>query len=495
MSIDAQRGIRALPAIAMKHKLLLLLVLTASPAVAADEPADLVVSGLSIVDVETGQIREGQTLLIRDGVIRSIGSDERMASAAGAGVTHRDFEGRFAIPGLWDMHVHLRGGPEMAEDNRLWMRQYVGYGVTSIRDAGGDIPSDVLSWKAAIASRSEPWPRIFTALRKVDGRPALRQGSVEIASQINIPGALESLKASGADFIKVNDGVFPDSIYLGVVSYANQLGLKSAGHVPVGVSVGELAKAGLGSVEHAYFLTKFASAEEERLKQKFSAQSPGSDPFADYFGMFNEFAATVDDDKAIRAFRSMAEAGIAITPTIYLTKRWFSITADTLPEDDAGYFDTPASILRTHDTAGWIAYMNARPPGRRAADLRMISEAQRLVGLAARHGVTILAGTDTGTTNTFMYPGDSLHHEMVELVQAGLTPREALAAATVNAASWFGLDEMAGSIATGKWADIVILDDNPLADIGNTRSVNAVIRAGILHDRESLEQLRQLPGH
>lgn len=113
--------------------------------------------------------------------------------------------------------------------------------------------------------------------------------------------------------------------------------------------------------------------------------------------------------------------------------------------------------------------------------------------LAASEGVTILAGSDTGTTNVFMYPGDSLHHELAELVWAGLSPLEALQAASINAATWFGLADEAGSIDAGKWADIVILDANPLEDIRNSRSAVAVVQLGVLHDQAALKRLRKLP--
>jgi len=470
--------------------LLLLLLLASAVATAGGQP-EIIVSGLSIIDLDTGQVREKQTLTIRDGIIRTIAPDGQLDLDSDFEAVHYDAAGRFAFPGLWDMHVHLRGGPDLADANRLWMRQYVGYGVTSIRDAGGDIPDDIVAWREDIAERTLLGPRIFTSLRKVDGSPILRQGSVEIDSTAKISGALESLNTAGADFIKVNDGAFPDSVFLQILAEARSLGLKTAAHVPVSLSAQDLADNGLGSIEHAYFMTKFASGGE---KQKAEVSTDAEDdPFRAYFGRYNDFAANADDNKAAQNFRHLAEGGVAVVPTLYLLKRWFVVDESTRAEDDPGYFETPAAIVRTHGTEGYIAYANSRTPERAAADRRMVSESQRLVGLAARLGVTILAGSDTGTTNTFMYPGDSLHQELAELVGAGLSPREALRAATVNPASWFGLDDLSGSLQEGKWADVVIVDENPLEDIRNTRKISAVIRDGTLYDREALERLRQLP--
>ena len=469
------------------------LLLATTIAYAVESDPGLVLSGLSVVDVESGEVTAGQTVIIRDGVIHSIEPDEAVSATQYPDAVVHDLSGRFAIPGLWDMHVHLRGGPDLAADNRVWLRQYLGFGVTTVRDAGGDLPGEVLSWKQAIAEQTLTGPRILTSLRKVDGKPVSRRGSVEIASQEDVPGAIARLKSAGADFIKVNDGNFPDSTFLEILGYSRDLGLPTAAHIPLAVSIDELATAGLGSIEHAYALLKFASADAQELVDRFTHESPGGDPFARYFGMYSAFAASIDDEQAIRAFRYMRQSGIAVTPTIYLLHRWFMIDDSTSAEDDPGYFETPASILLTHDTAGWIQYMNQRPPERKAADVRMVAEAQRLVGLAAEQGVTILAGSDTGTTNTFMYPGDSLHHELVELGRAGLSPLQALRAASINAAEWFGLGDEAGSIDSGKWADIVVLEDNPLVDIRNSRTIVAVIQSGRFYDRAALQRLRTLP--
>lgn len=476
----------------MKRFTALVLLLVKAIAFAAEPGPELILTGLSVIDVETGEVSAPQSLHIRDGMIQSFGPDEAVSAACHPDAVVHDLGGRFAVPGLWDMHVHLRGGPELAADNRRWMRQYLGFGVTAIRDAGGDIPDVVLSWKESIAKHVISGPRIFSSLRKVDGTPTQRRGSVELASPTDIPGAINNLRVAGADFVKVNDGRFPGSTFLAVLRQARELDLPTAGHVPVDVFVEELSTAGLGSIEHAYHLTKFASAEEMQLIDRFTNQAPGDDPFAQYFGMYSSFAASMDEEKAKQALQLMRRSGIAITPTLYLLRRWFMVDESTSAEDDSGFFETPESILLTHGAPGWIEYQNQRSPERRSADARMVSETQRLVGLAAQEGVVILAGSDTGTTNTFMYPGDSLHNELAELVEAGLSPLQALRAATINAATWFALDDEAGSIETGKWADIVVLDENPLIDIHNSRSIFAVVQFGRLYDRQALEQLRTL---
>lgn len=462
-------------------------------ATAATAGAETILSGLSVIDVRSGDILENRTLVIDDGIIRSIESGSDLADSGGPDARHYDFSGHYAIPGLWDMHVHLRGGPKMAEDNRLWLRQYLGYGVTTVRDAGGDIPEFVLEWRDAIAAGAMSGPTIYTSLRKIDGSPVFRPGSVEIRDVSEIDQALRSLESVGADFIKVNDGEFSNEVFLEIIRQADILGLDTAAHIPIDLSIESLADAGLDSIEHDFFLLMFGSAREREVIDKYRNAEVEGDPFMHYFGMFNDFATEIDEDKARRNLRVMARRKIAITPTLYLGKRWHDIDPAVDPKQEPGYAETPESILRSHDPQGYIAYMGERSGERVAADLNMIAEARRLVGMAAEEGVDILAGSDTGKNNTFMYPGDSLHHELAALVDAGLSPRQAIAAATVNAAAWLGVADQAGAIEEGMRADIVLLEGNPLEDIRNTRSIVAVIRAGRLYDTPALDELRRLP--
>jgi imidazolonepropionase-like amidohydrolase len=119
--------------------------------------------------------------------------------------------------------------------------------------------------------------------------------------------------------------------------------------------------------------------------------------------------------------------------------------------------------------------------------------ARDLVGIAAEEGVTILAGTDTGAGNSFMYPGFTLHAELEELVAAGLSPLEALQAATIRAAEWFGAENRLGTVAEGKAADLVLLDGNPIDDIASTRAIAGVVLNGVYFDEPALERLRTLP--
>ena len=150
--------------------------------------------------------------------------------------------------------------------------------------------------------------------------------------------------------------------------------------------------------------------------------------------------------------------------------------------------ETPSLILDTHDPEFWDALSDELLPIQR----KIVQQARRLLKIAADDGVTILAGSDTGTNNSFLYPGDSLHAELEAMADIGMSPRQALQSATTNPARWMGLDKMFGSVSPGSTADLVILESNPLDDISSTRSIVGVVQQGVYFDRAKLEELRKL---
>ena len=169
-----------------------------------DDPRPWAVADVTVIDVRTGEVRPDETIVVRHGVIESVGPAAAADLPSGTLVVEE--RGRYAIPGLWDMHVHMRGGPALEAANERWLRQYLGFGVTAVRDAGGDSPDAVLRWKRAVARGQIYGPRIFTSLRKIDGPEGAWAGSIPVASSSDVPRALDELTAAGADFIKVYDG-------------------------------------------------------------------------------------------------------------------------------------------------------------------------------------------------------------------------------------------------------------------------------------------------
>jgi len=162
-----------------------------------------------------------------------------------------------------------------------------------------------------------------------------------------------------------------------------------------------------------------------------------------------------------------------------------------LREDDSFRNDARLRYIPQSEVKGWTAQTDTRNVNLTAEEITnrkiRLEKETELVGEMHRAGVKILAGTDLG--NPYVYPGFSLHDELALLVQAGLTPLEALQTAIINPAKFFGKEKELGTIEKGKLADLVLLDANPLADINNTRKINAVVLNGRLLDRAALDKL------
>lgn len=466
-------------------------------------PASLALTDVAVVDVETGAVLRDRTILVDDGVIRSVSSAAEAAAAIGAGTRVIDGARRYAIPGLWDMHVHFRTGPgadvsrsDLIRENRALLPQYVGYGVTAVRDCGGDMPEAVLAWRKQIADGTLIGPRIFTSLRKLDGPPPSRggrevstQGSVAVASPAEAAAAVERLVAAGADFIKLNDFWIDDATYFAVLAAAKARGMPTAGHVPFQMPLDDVIEAGIGSIEHDDHLLKAAFPDDRAFSADLArAIAAGEiEPFPD---LIARLAARADHDRARVVLRRMASRGVALTPTALMLAQVVSDVGTAGHDGDERLAQVPLSIRASFEQR--VGDAASRSPEEVASHVHAAAVARELVGIAAQEGVTILAGTDTGAGNSFMYPGFTLHAELEELVAAGLSPLEALQAATIRGAQWFGASARYGTIAAGKAADIVILEGNPLADIANTRSIAGVALSGVYFDAAALERLRTL---
>ena len=151
---------------------------------------------------------------------------------------------------------------------------------------------------------------------------------------------------------------------------------------------------------------------------------------------------------------------------------------------------TPALMRETF--AERVEGSISRSPDQIGSDTRLSEHNRRLLAQATAHGVTVLASTDTGAVNSYLFSGDSLHGELAELVSVSLTPLQALRAATIDAAQWLEEDADYGTLEAGKTAHFVVLRSNPLGDISNTRAIEAVVQGGRYIRKKELHGLRQL---
>ncbi len=426
---------------------------------------------VTVIDVVAGSRIPRQTVLISGPTISGVGPSREVGRPAGFRVVNG--QGKFLIPGLWDMHVHL------SMIGRSALAVFLSTGVTGVRDMGGN-PATVLAWRDSVAAGTLDGPRIKAPgnivessrwLRSIIGRtekldqPELlaelkRRFALETAA--DGPRVVDSLARLGVDFIKIRN--YPSAeAYAAFAGAARARGLRIAGHAPLPALLALVSDSGFTSFEHSLIGVRGGK-------------------------LIDAFDGMPDTSQA-RLLGRFAANGTAWDPTLVSARtRFISDSArDRIIADSTGATDPALRYVSATLRQSWRA-------GRALAgvspkeDWTEIYQANlRDVRRMKDAGIVILAGTDVAVST--LVPGFSLHDELELLVSGGgLTPAEALAAATINPAKVLGLDQSSGTIAVGKLADLVLLDHDPLADIRATRSIRAVMANGRFYDRTMLDQ-------
>ncbi len=443
---------------------------------------DVVINHVSIIDVESGQLRPNQVVAISQGKILRIELADQNSYAARQYVNGN---GRYLIPGLWDMHVHFRGGDSLAAANKKSLTLFLAHGITTVRDAGGDLTSSVLQWRRDMNAGQLAGPRIFTSGPKIDGPHAYWPGSLEVETPAQIRHALDSLQRLKVDYVKIYDSTISGAAYLETIRQAQHRGLKTTGHMPYSVTLGEAVKRGLDATEHLYYLFKACSGKEDSLTALVRASLHTPKPLG-LFALLPAVYDTYDPAAASRIFALMAQHHTAVVPTLYIGK-----ILTELPDNDHAQ-DSLLAYIDPKIQATYARRMaSARQQSLAAQDFskKLNTKFMGLVPLLQAAGVPLLAGSDSGPFNSFIYPGTSLHGELEMLVQAGLTPLQALQAATINGARFMDVAGRTGTIAPGKDADLVLLTGNPLENINNVRNIDAVISRGKAYPAASLANM------
>jgi len=393
--------------------------------------ASVAVLDVSVIDVAAGVARPHMTVVIEGERITALG----LSGSVRVPVKARVISGRnrFLIPGLWDMHVHLWN-----KENQLPV--FVAFGVTGVEDMGSDFKR-VVAWRGAIETGKAIGPHIVTSGPPVSGRDSedARLPVIVARSADEARKAFDQLWDLDVDFISVLSGLSRDS-YFALAEQARHWSLRVAGEVPTSVTAREAMDARQSSIEHLSGVSKAVSTDQE----------------------------------ALDFFERCAAWGVRVSPGLTRWRRTAHLDDDKLKRDPRLRF-VPASIRK--------AWSDSR--GEEEVSPAQVDGIYRLVALAKLTKVELLAGTDTGDPYTI--PGATLHDELEQLVAAGLTPREALQAATIAPARLLGWDDAMGGIEPGKVGDLVLLEANPLIDIRNTRKIVGVFTRGKYHSRRELD--------
>lgn len=454
---------------------LVLLVWTAISSAAPAHPRQAIaITDVTIVDVENGLLLGPRTVLIDEGRIVAIRAPRDAAIPASA--QRVDGRGRFLMPGLVDMHVHLFNLSSHRPPNDWSFPMYVANGVLGVRDMRADAASMQLvkQWRKAVADGELIAPRILA-----DGIAVQGKSPEDAARQV------DAAADAGAEFIKVFSEV-PASHWRAIITEAKSRSLPVVGHVPAGVPLLEAAKAGQRSDEHLMQAYEACSTIESTLL----AERKGLDGDALMARSEQQEARTLDafDPGTCRGVsKQLAATGQVQVPTLALADE------DTLWNNASPSADPRWRYLRADERARWERFLT----GYTAKDAALAKQrwpiARQIVSAMHQAGVTVMAGTDAPMPG--VYPGFALLEELQLLVDAGLTPFDVLRSATLEPARFLGIANTSGSVAVGKRADLVLLDADPSKDIGNTRRIRAVVLDGRLLQRAELDALLDQAAH
>ena len=439
----------------------------------------LVIERVTVIDATGKPAQPDMTVVVERDRITAIGPWKKTKIPKNAHVV--DGTGKFLIPGLWDMHVHGTTTGEAAQNYLL----YLANGVLGVRDMNG--PPDAHAWRAQHAAFDGPSPSIYLAGPIVDGPKPMGPGHIAIANAAQGREVVAQQQQNGADFIKVYS-FLPRDIYLAIADEARKRGFPFVGHVPIGVKAGEASDAGQKSIEHLTQVAAGCSSEEEAIIAQGTAllagppMGPNQNP---RFLSEQRAFETYDGAKAEALFAVFVKNGTWQVPTLISLQAILRLNEGRIVDERLKY-------VRKNVRASWTDAKNSplfkdmTPEGWLASG-RVFDQNMKLVGRMYRAGVGILAGTDTPWY--YCPAGFSLHDELALLVQAGLPPMAALQASTSNAARFMGQLDYRGTVETGKIADLVLLDRNPLADIHNTRSIRAIVLNGKFMPRTTLDSM------
>ncbi|WP_243450943.1 amidohydrolase family protein [Sphingosinicella sp. CPCC 101087] len=431
--------------------MLLFAILTGAPAHAQPAPSTLFVN-VNVVPMDRERVLRGQSVLIRDGRIAAIGP--RVTTPEGARVI--DGRGAYLLPGLADMHVHVR--------DRETLAMLLASGITTALDLG-EAPNPIVGRTRASIERGDiPGPRLFVALA-VDGSP--RFGHLVVPSPEAAGWAVRIAHANGYDFIKVYSGLSP-AAFQALSEEGRAIGLPIVGHSVESVGLERQIAAGQAMVAHL-----------EEFIYTFFRRPEGGDPHA-----------APDDAEIARAVDFARRSGVTITADL---ATYQAIAAQWgRPEQVQAFLRVPeVRFLSPADRIDWRHSGYQRRTGSLAARAAFLA---RFVRALAAAEVPLIAGTDSPTIPGLV-AGFALHRNLAALEDAGLSRYQALATATAEPGRFIARShprsEPFGTVAEGMRADLLLVAENPLDNLSALQRPIGVMAAGRWHDAEALAAMRQ----
>ena len=439
---------------------------------------DLVLQSVTVIDTYSGNLSENQSIAVIGDSIAAILNDE--SAKIWKAKKKVNASGKFVIPGLWDMHVHFGGGDSLITENKNLLPLYIANGVTTVRDCSADISPAVFEWKAEVNKGSLLGPNIFSSGPKIEGINSIWPGDQEIGDEAGLELALDSLETVQADFVKITDNTLSPELFELAVKKAHERGYKVSGHIPFSLKATDLAKQGMSTVEHMSYMLKAGSPEESAIIEKYKLKE------LDYASANKALYDSFNDQYALSIYKELKGSSTAVVPTLIGTRiTSFLDEDDHLADEQLQYLGK--GLIKTYD---WrVQRANKANEEEIVARKERYNKLVSLIPIIKSSGMDIIAGTDAGFLNSYIYPGSALHEELKIFVNAGLTPLEALQTSVINGPKFFGLLDQYGSVENGKKADLLLLNSNPLENIAATSDIFMLIRQGQSFSKQDLDDL------
>ena len=435
-------------------------------------PGAFIIENANVIAMTSDAAPQKMTVLVKNGKIAKLCAKEKECRNEGA-VTISG-KGKYLIPGLTDMHGHIdllvdsplpvpakyRKLGQRAMDEQL--RQYILFGVTTVRDPAGG-PTN-LALREAIDAGERVGPRLFTTYIPMGGDPPIFIGPAPFSKPEAAAERVRETKALGYDEVKIYSGLSPE-VFDAIMATANEVGLRVGGHLPIQVDLEHALQMGVRSVEH---LTGFDVACASMFGEKI---------YVSMSDIYQGLSFCTESD-----FKQIAEMTAKydtwVDPTLVLFATAMNINLDRSTVADPVQLENTPPILGTF----FEEHLKDIFPARARVSLKGATSIRgTLVRILSEAGVPLLTGADT------MAAGYNIHQELALLVEAGLTPYQALTASTSEPARYFEKEGEFGTIVEGASADLVLLDKNPLKDITNTMKIRGVMVRGEWWDKDRID--------
>ena len=451
---------------------LLICLLSASCSISRDShPRDRTTAfvHVNLIPMDRERVIPDQTVIVKDGLIVAIGPAD--ATTLPRNTQSIEGEGQYLMPGLVDMHVHIFNAMDKGETDPLLLPLFLANGVTTVRNMPGS--PEVLELRERIARGDLLGPRIYTTGPILDGDPPFWQGSVPIETAGEAEAAVAAQKAAGYDAVKVLANLSPEA-YASVLKAAAAHGLPVYGHVPTRMDLRDALRQGQRSFEHVSHFMVHLLPDDSPVRARLVAYWNGDEPISlqvgrDLLGLSEPYGGMQPDE--IRALaRRIADAGVWVCPTLVGTRRIATGAEEFAALQQPAWMRYVGQDAR----ASWalLADLLSAEPGEPAIQQQNYQTILGAIRIMHEEGVPLLLGTDA------IVAGFSAHEELAILVEAGLKPFEALAAATRDAADFLGASEISGTIEVGKRADLLLVRENPLEDVGSASDLAGVMANG-----------------